>query len=326
MELVYPIYLDTPMMTAFLASLEGGILEEANVEGKTSKTKDTSGKVSFGAKVSGWISNLADINAQADISRQVSDNLESQYKGTVRFPNASLFIRLRNLLIEEKIIKKISSKKDLNKISVGDLVEINGNAQPSPNYQISKAFNQLIPIAIPAIELEIKQLESQLTDFKKIPTKNIKGSKQVTIGEESFDISELSRIYENQIRIKQNQLVNIQGIENVSSSLFTEESASNIIFESDNFKSVCKVYSAFARNERIEEIFNANWICLGKVIGKLEAEDSYDLFKGLPVGLLAKNIFSSMVEGLKTDELEISVSEPIISGEGLIIATLAIFA
>ena len=325
MELVYPIYLDTPMMTAFLASLEGGILEEAAVEGKTSKTKASLGKATFSAKVSDWISTLADINAQADVSRQISDNLESQYKGTVRFPNAALFIRLRNKLIEEKIIKKISSKKDLNKLSIGDLVEINGNAQPSPNYQIKKALNQLVPIAIPAIELQVKQLESQLAELKS-SNKNSKGNKQITIGDETFDISTVITFCETQIREKQNQLVNIQGIENVSSILFTEESASNIIFESADFKSVCKVYSAFARNEKIEEIYNANWICLGKVIGKLEAEDSYDLFKGLPVGLLAKNIFSSMVEGLKTEELEINVSDPIISGEGLIIATLAIFA
>ncbi len=93
-----------------------------------------------------------------------------------------------------------------------------------------------------------------------------------------------------------------------------------------NFKSVCKVYPKFARNGQVQEIFEADWKCIGKVIGKLNSSDSYDLFKGLPVGLLAKEIFSGLVDSLKTEELEIDVSNPVISGSTLIIAVLAIFA
>ncbi len=37
MELVYPIYLDAPMMMAFLGSLKGGIAEEATIENKKRK-------------------------------------------------------------------------------------------------------------------------------------------------------------------------------------------------------------------------------------------------------------------------------------------------
>lgn len=325
MELVYPIYLDTMMMTAFLASLEGGIIEEANIEGKTSDATKKTRKSSFGAKVSNLLSYVVDINAQAEFSKDSSENAESQYKGIVRFPQASLFIRLRNLLLEQDLIKSVSSSKDISKVSVGDLVEIQGIVKPSPNFELSRALRQLIPIVIPALQLEVTQIEHQLTDYKNL-AKSGKGIKKIPIGNEVFDFSVVVEATEHQLKAKQSQLVNIQGLETVIGNLFTEENLSNVVFESSNFSSICKVYPVFSRNERIEEIFDAKWSCLGKVIGKLETNDSYDLFKGLPVGLLAKNIYSSMVTGLQTEELNINVSNPIISGEGLIIASLAIFA
>jgi hypothetical protein len=324
MELVYPIYLDTPMMNAFLASLEGGILEEANVESKTSKAKETSGKVSFGAKVSNVISALADINAQADLSRKVSDNLESQYKGTVRFPNASLFIRLRNLLIEREIIKEVITKSEFDKVSVGDIVEIQGMVKPSPNYELRKALNQLLPIIIPTLELQAAQSENELASIKNYPTRNNKGKKEILIGDESFDYFTAVKGYEEQVRQQQNLLVNVKAIERVSNSLFAEETIHNIIFNSDSFNAICKVYPTFARNEQISEMFEAKWRCVGKIIGKLEKNESFDLFKGLPIGLLTKS--QEIIDSLKNEEVEINPSERVISGPTLIIAVLAIFA
>ena len=75
MELVYPIYLDTPMMTAFLASLEGGISDETLVESKSADAKENTRSASFGAKLSGLLSSLADVEARGEIARTISENL-----------------------------------------------------------------------------------------------------------------------------------------------------------------------------------------------------------------------------------------------------------
>jgi hypothetical protein len=50
--LVYPIYLDVPMMTAFLGSLEGGIVEEADVESKSKDAGEKLQQASIKAKLS----------------------------------------------------------------------------------------------------------------------------------------------------------------------------------------------------------------------------------------------------------------------------------
>lgn len=326
MELVYPIYLDTQMMTSFLASLKGGLIEEASVEGKTANVKQKAGKGSVGAKVSNLISAFVDASAQAEITGGIAENVESQYRGTLRFPEATLFIELRNLLLEQKIIKNITSSKDFNKINIGDIIEIQGIVKPSPSYELRRVITQLTPVIIPTLEIQIAQTENEIADFKKLPVKNKSGGKTVQVGDTEFSLSSILSGYEYQIKQKRNQIDNIKGLETVVDRLFIEDSATNVLFESNDFKSVCKVYPAFARNHQVQEIFESNWRCIGKVIGKMEPPSSYDLFKGLPVGLIAKEIFSGLVESLKSEELQIDISNPIISGSILIIAPLSIFA
>lgn len=328
MELVYPIYLDTPMMTAFLASLEGGISEETSIEGKTTNSKEKSGKVSFGIKVSELISSLVGANAEADLSRKVSDNLESQYKSTIKFPNATLFIRLRNLLAEQNVIKKIDSLKSFDKVSIGDIIEVQGLTKSPPSFELRNIATQLMPVVIPALKLQEMQIENEKNNLKSFPiTRKDKGGMQFTkIENEEINITELNKFFDKKIQDVQNQSLYLQEVGKTLHILFPEEHSTNLIIDSGEFKSVCKVYPTFARDERVQDIFDAKWNCIAKVIGKMENNEEYDLLKGLPIGLFAKEAFANMANSLKADDLEINISDPIIKGPILILAVLAIFA
>lgn len=327
MELVYPVYLDTPMMTAFLASLEGGIAEEANIESKTIDSSEKSKKGSFGFKISELLSSVIGANAQADFSKKVSDSLESQYKSTIRFPNAALFIRLRNLLVEQNLIKKVNSK-NIDEVSVGDIIEIQGLAKPAPSYELRNIVNQLMPVTIPALKLQEMQIENEKSNLNDIQgTKNIKGEKILKIqGEEDINLTELSKLYDLKIQGIQKQSLYLQEVANALNILFPEEHSSNILFDSEDFRSVCKLYPTFARDERIQDVFYAEWRCTAKVVGKISSDERYDLFKGLPIGLFAEDIFEKLKESIKSDELDINVSNPVIQGPALVLAVLAIFA
>src|SRR5262249_22892843 len=162
MALVYPIYLDTPMMTSFLASLEGGIMEETNIEGKTISAEEKARSASIGAKVSKLISGFIYLEGKGELAKKVSDTLESQYKSTVRFPNATLFVRLRDLLSEQNLVKPLKSKTDFEAVRIGDLVEFQGITRPNPAYQVRRAVNQILPLFEPYQEIEINRIEQQL--------------------------------------------------------------------------------------------------------------------------------------------------------------------
>jgi len=326
MELVYPIYLDTPMMTAFLASMKGGLIDEASVEEKTGNTKQKSAKASVGVKISNLISAFVDANAQGEIAGSSSENIESQYKGTVKFPEATLFIELRNLLIEQQIIKIVRNSKDFGKINLGDIVEIQGITKPSPSYELRTAINQLFPIIKPFLKFQEIELENQLLSYDQFRTKNSKGLEILKIGDEEHNYKEISRGIQSKIKALQQQSSSMQELGSIMESLLPTETSTSLILDSQDFRTVCRIFPAFARNEQIQEIFDANWRCVGKVIGVLEKGSEYNLFNRLPIGLFAKNVFSNMISGLKNEELDINVSEPIISGPALVIAVLAVFA
>jgi len=254
------------------------------------------------------------------------EKFQTIFKGTVRFPNASLFIRLRNLLIEQKIIREISAIKDFDKISIGEIIEIQGNATLTPNHELRSAFNQLMPLLVPALKLQITQLEGELATMKKYPAKNYKGKQIVKVGEQEINMTDIFRSFETDISKLQSQIVYFQEMWKMLELLFPEENSGSLLFNSDNFVSICKVYPAFARNEQIQEIFGGKWRCVGKVIGKMNPTEEYDLFKGLPIGYMAKNVFSEMTNSLNNEEIKINVANPIVKGPALVIAVLAIFA
>ncbi len=91
MELVYPIYLDVPMMTAFLGSLEGGIVEEADVEEKSTDAGEKVQQASIKAKLSGLVSTLVSAEGGVELSKKLAESMESQYKSKVRISHAALF-------------------------------------------------------------------------------------------------------------------------------------------------------------------------------------------------------------------------------------------
>ena len=58
LELVHPLYLDTPLMIGFLAALEGGVAFDADVTRKGRESSDVAGEVEDESKISGWLSTL----------------------------------------------------------------------------------------------------------------------------------------------------------------------------------------------------------------------------------------------------------------------------
>src|SRR5690625_1437159 len=118
MRLVYPIYLDTPMMTGSLASLPGGLLEQADLESRTFDAKERSTDMRAKGAFSGFLSNFISGEAEGGLVRRVSEDLESHYKGTVRFPSASLFISLRDLLREKGNIIELDSAEKLSGLNI----------------------------------------------------------------------------------------------------------------------------------------------------------------------------------------------------------------
>lgn len=239
----------------------------------------------------------------------------------MRIPLAALFIQLRELLIEQGIIKIIDSPESLRDVSLGDIVEFQGLAAANPGYQIRNSISQMMPVIEPYLSLMESQLDLQLAQLP-----SGKPSKTAVIGGDGKQVGTTA----SEIKAQQHQLKYMSAIfktiDTMFNKLFPAQEIDNILFKANGFNAITHVYPALARNERIQDIHDGHWHCIGKVIGMLNESDKYDLLKNAPVNYFAKDQLFTAASLFDNANIKIDITEPVVEGPGIRIATLAIFA
>src|SRR6266496_1086859 len=142
-KLLYPIYLDVPMIVSFVAATEGGYALENAVKRTQATTEDTKGEIAGEVGLSGLLSNLvkADVKSSANLEDQLVQSHESQI--ILKHTEASLFMGLRNKLYSQHRIISLDdceqSQWDELKLSpFSDLVELSGYIYRSPMNEIAR--------------------------------------------------------------------------------------------------------------------------------------------------------------------------------------------
>jgi hypothetical protein len=149
-ELIYPIYIDIPMMISFVATMEGGY----SLENSRTFTNDSSGEISGTLEGEGGlptiISNLvkASINASGSVDGKLAKTEESQI--VFKHTEASLFMRLRHELYKQKrlILLDEYTEEQWSTIKPSSLVELSGEIHRSPINQIAQITKRWLPIII----------------------------------------------------------------------------------------------------------------------------------------------------------------------------------
>jgi hypothetical protein len=169
-------------------------------------------------------------------------------------------------------------------------------------------------------------------ELQQVLLKNAKLNKPIKLGSEEITFQDQNQLNTSRDLLKyqqqniQNEMVVFQQIGKVMDGLFPDDGTGILLFDAEILRVICRVYQAFARNERIQDVYDADWHCLGKVIGVVKESETFDLFRGHPIGYLAKHIFPNLAASLNNEDLNIEVSESVINGPALIVAALAIFA
>ena len=323
-DLIYPIYLDVPMMTSFLASIDNGIIESTEVETKNYDTEKNIKKGKLQAGISG-VFGIFKAGIEGDISKEISSKLESNYKTNVKYPQSWLFNRLRNILIDSDRIIHLNESKQIADIKIGDIVEFEGIASPEPSFIMRSTFNQLLPIVEPFFKVQIQQQQGYLALVNEVKKNN-----NFEIDEKQKITVENKHIYKRNIDLKISELENnlslINLIKESINSLFPEKlSLHNIIFQNSNFQVICKIYKDYARNETIEDIHNGNWKVIGKVISKITEQNPYDLMKDSPFSYLPQTQFGDIVKSMNNENLMLPEMKSKIEEESLLVAPIGIF-
>lgn len=146
-ELLYPIYLDIPMMISFVATMDGGYSLERVWKESNNKSGEMSGSVEGDAGLPSFISSLvkANIKALGNLDGKLSNSVESQI--VFKHTEASLFMRLRHELLHQKRLKMLDEYKESEwgSIPLSSIVEISGEIHRSPINEIAHLSKRFIP-------------------------------------------------------------------------------------------------------------------------------------------------------------------------------------
>lgn len=138
-DLVYPLYLDVPMMTSFVAALEDGIAYGSDITQTSNRRRDVAaegeGKARAGLPSMGIFASLLSLDARGKITGDQEAGNAEEIKLVRKHTEASLFMRLRQMLKDDERVLQINGIDDLRKLEGAEhdyLVEVKGQVFRSP--------------------------------------------------------------------------------------------------------------------------------------------------------------------------------------------------
>lgn len=322
-ELVYPIYIDRDMIAAFLASLEGGILESIEISQSSLRSSDPSEPVKKPSAKFGDAEGNQDPYGLE--SSRLSD-IDLSKSGTITFPEASLFIRLRNLLLANGDIKIISNSFDLKDLVVGDLIEFSAKFQTTPLQDLEKIM-RIIPLFYEMDRRrKIVELDTQIGILEKV-----KPNEAIKIDGEVKKLDALTINYlRASLKAQKDNLSGGFSEENAMIDLLSRSMSSGasetLLGVTHDVKFLCRAYQKFAREGVFDDIYNCEWRVLGKVVGKVDNNGEYDILTGTALNVLPVGEIEKIFEDFSSASMNIDFSKTRLKGPIVSVAALGIFS
>ena len=166
-QLTIPIYLNTKIVFDMLATIEDGFAEVKNVQTSKIKNQEDGVEANIGNKNSFALLNFSFKGA-------IKDNIsngETTSEERIHTP-VSLFQKLKEQLEEANLIIK-----DINKIQIGNFVEIQGILKKNPVIDMLSKIKQLVPLMDILTDSDKNIKSSSNNDSKQKAEKQTKNNK-----------------------------------------------------------------------------------------------------------------------------------------------------
>jgi hypothetical protein len=317
-DLVYPLYLDVPMMTSFLAALEDGIAYGSNIKSRRSNQKAlmTQGEAGIEVPSIGVLSTLFNLNLRGKIERNKSVGDDEEIELVKKHTEASLFMLLRKSLYESNSITQVAVTDDLEKVKHASLVEITGRIFRSP---ASLALDTLFRIfSLMGVEFqdEIEVIQPKNSKHIQHQNKKLDPIEQIqsSLGPDG----------------KPNNLFILKLMQRLKDDL-TKAMILDVVMQpvdSEDLSVLIGLSSEFLPEGNLENLLSGHFTVLGKVARVLKGTDYISLYQRTKLGSL---IESTPEFGEGIDQLQkllgavASVKSDVIKSPALQLMPLAIF-
>lgn len=310
-DLAHPVYLDVPMMTSFLAHLEGGL---ATHEAETQTTTD-----GIERKVGGRAGARARLFSFVDAQGSANANRESNYEAAVELridrhhTAASLFNLLYYYLHEDGEVVDLREAEQLNALTTGQLVEFQGNYLGNPLEDILSFISAVYPYIEDSNDPKTPTPTSQASANRK-NQKSGNPARRAALadtdgGSEPQDEAQFG------IRMMQRMAADIQ-----------HAPVHDLVFSTPNgLRAVVTASSEFYSAEMNEQLRAGQFRLIGKVTKILRDDETINLTRRTVLGAAGPKIAQGLLSEIDNDSISLDLADPIVAAPAVQVLPMAIF-
>lgn len=298
-DLCIPIYLNQQIVFDLIAVLEDGFSQLSTI--KTSATETESQKSGIGASIGASnVFALLGVSFTGERGKEKGAQEQTEVSQEKVHTPTSLFAKLRLMLNDKQLLKRINTQEEIEKLASGQFVEFRAVLKKNPLVDAIEGFKQLMEIAVLFTDKESGAL---------------KGGKRGKGGRPQ----------------DANQLI-MRQLDGMLTAL-TQSNSLELIGEMLDISGVKAVLSAkldYFSDQNAQEIIDGEFRVLGKVIRVIKSDsgDAINLLRKTSFGRFDRNIFDQLASAfVGVEEAGVRFPKLIteIQGPALQIIPIAIF-
>ncbi|WP_280467190.1 DUF6414 family protein [Nocardia cyriacigeorgica] len=312
-SVMHPIYLDTPMLLSFIATLEGGFSMQAEFTESQQLSNTTEAGGDGGAGTGEIVSLLGlKLDASGRYSKANASGNSAEQRFTREHTSASMFNRLYSKLDESELIKRVDVDSTLDVVTIGDIVEVRGVISENPIEIILRTMDRLMPF----LSRTSDETEEETPQLNRKQRRSLTPEQQEAIEKHEAEVS-AKREYWDQL----------SEILNLLREDLNESPVVDLKLSSKNWSGLITADREFFSNSSSAMLVDGTFNVIGKVTGVATERDSTTdiMRRGAIAGMRPMvEVFSKLEEDLSA-YIDLPPTERTISGPCLQIIPLSIF-
>ena len=320
LELVHPVYLDTPMMISFVAALEGGVAYGDERTQRSLATTDRN-KEAGGRFAIPVLSSLLSLDMSGRLATKDTKEGEEEIKVVRRHTEASLFNLLRHRLVADGHITMVERSSSLAELQPGQLIELGGEVVGNPLEQLFGVMRRILPLGLDEDELR----KPRKTNKQRSPGNARSGNPAKRAqAAQAKELAAHAGVDEEEEEMSLEDIVRMLFI--MRDDLDDATVRDVVLTGPDDLKAVLTLSTEFLTDRTRDSLLGGRFKVLGKVTSVLPEGEIINLTRRTALGIAGPELARGLVAGFASDnDVFVEIGDPIVEAPALQILPLALF-
>lgn len=320
LELVHPVYLDTPMMISFVAALEGGVAygDERTQRKLAASDRDKEAGGRFGVPV---LSSLLNLDMSGRLAAKDRQEGEEEIKVVRRHTEASLFNLLRHRLLADGQITTVDGNPSVAYLQPGQLIEVSGEVVGNPLEQLFSLMRRILPY----LGLDEDELRKPRKATKQRSAGNPRsGNPAKRAQAQQVTEVKVAASEDDQEEMSLEDIVRMLFI--MRDDLDDATVRDVVLTGSSDLKAVLTLSTEVLTDRTTDSLLGGRFRVLGKVTNVLQEGEIVNLTRRTALGIAGPELARALVEGFTSNsEVFVEIGDPIVEAPALQVLPLALF-